>query len=69
MNAHPGEDMENELERDWMIKETIFSGWRRLPGRYTAEAIWRMRQKRIFLVAIPVGPEDLAHHPDQQAQL
>ena len=40
--------------RQWKVRDSLFSPWRQLPGRYTATEIWERRSKGEFKVAVPV---------------
>ena len=42
------------IRRHWRVRDTIFASWRELPGEFTAQEIWKMRQWRAFLVAQPI---------------
>jgi hypothetical protein len=46
--------MDSYRKRRWITRETLFSPWRELPGLYTAQEVWAMRQKGRFTVAIPM---------------
>jgi hypothetical protein len=45
---------ENQTPRRWEVKDSHLSDWRVLPGEYTARAIWAMRARGDFWVAIPL---------------
>lgn len=38
----------------WRVRDTIYSAWRELPGEFTPQEIWRMRQGRTFVFAQPI---------------
>jgi len=46
--------MEQQPRRRWQVKDTVFSPWQDLPGRYTAAEISGMRRQGCFAAATPV---------------
>ena len=40
--------------RRWKVRDTLFSPWRELPGRYTAAEICGRRANSEFKVAVPI---------------
>jgi hypothetical protein len=45
---------DQQQPRRWRVRDTLFSPWRELPGRYTATEIWERRARGEFKVAVPV---------------
>jgi hypothetical protein len=55
--------MNNQNHRCWEVKDSPISGWRTLPGMFSAREIWTMRQRGDFWIAMPVGEDALASKP------
>ena len=49
--------IEDQTKHRWRIKDTLFSAWADLPGRYTLGEIWRLMEASDFSVAQPVKEE------------
>lgn len=47
----------------WRVRDTIYSAWRELPGEFTPQEIWRMRQGRTFVFAQPIESTELEARP------
>ena len=45
---------DQQQPRQWKVRDTLFSPWRELPGRYTATEIWERRSRGEFKVAVPI---------------
>jgi hypothetical protein len=50
--------MDNQQRRRWQVKDTIFSPWQDLPGRYTVTEISGMRRQGCFAAAMPNDEAD-----------
>ena len=45
---------EQQQPHRWKVRDTLFSPWRELPGRYTATEIGERRSRGEFKVAVPI---------------
>lgn len=43
-----------QTRQHWRVRDTIFAAWRELPGEFTPQEIWKMRQWRAFVLAQPI---------------
>jgi hypothetical protein len=56
--------MEKQQRRRWQVKDTVFSPWQDLPGRYTAAEISGMHRQGCFAAATPVDDEHQRPHAE-----
>jgi len=57
--------MEKQQRRRWQVKDTVFSPWQDLPGRYTVTEISGMRRQGCFVAATPVDDGDQCAHVEE----
>jgi hypothetical protein len=50
----------------WRVRDTIFAAWRELPGEFTPQEIWRMRQWRTFVLAQPIESGEAGGSPSDE---
>jgi hypothetical protein len=54
--------MEKQQRRRWQVKDTVFSPWQDLPGRYTTAEISGMQRQGCFAAATPIEDGDQRTH-------